>query len=206
MKNQTLLTISRTLSYIMHPMLLPLYMAVLILTLGAMPVAITGRGVWYVLRVIVADTVIVPVVSIALLRWTGRIPDFSLSSRRSRVIPLAVVVICYGCCGWIFAELPSLFILRKALFAAAAATAVDFVVNFFWQISLHLTGWGAAIAVIWVLVYAGYSQLVVPLAAMVLLSGFLASARLYMGKHTPLQVAVGFAVGFAVALTVFLLA
>ena len=44
----------------------------------------------------------------------------------------------------------------------------------------------------------GVGNMLIPLTVVILLSGARASARLYLGCHTPLQIAAGFFGGFAV--------
>ena len=73
------------------------------------------------------------------------------------------------------------------------------LVSLRWKISLHLTGMGALTAMLVVMNFIGVGNMFVPLAVVVLASGALASARLYLGCHNGAQVFAGFCGGFVVA-------
>ena len=122
------------------------------------------------------------------------------------MLPLLIVALCYGLCGWMLGSSPMLFLLRRMMFAAMACTLFALLVNLRWQVSLHMTAAGAATGMVAILLYAGYTNLVWVFCGAVLCSGVLGSARLCLGKHTPAKVDVGFAGGFLLAVGVQLLA
>ena len=135
-----------------------------------------------------------------ILRSLGRISDFRVDDRRERLLPLLIGTVCYVLCALTFAKIPSAIFLRKFMVAAACCEAMCFVVSLRWKISLHLTGMGAAVALLVVMNVVGVGTMLVPLAVAVLLAGALASARLYLGCHNGAQVLAGFGGGFVVTL------
>lgn len=157
----------------------------------------------YILTVVIVDTLIVPAVGIWLMKMLGLIKDYSLSTRHDRMLPMAVVAICYGVCGWMLGSAPMLFLLRRMMFAAMLCTVFAFVVNLRWQISLHMTAMGAAVGMVFLLLYAGYDVVWI-FCGVVMCAGLLGSSRLYLGKHTPAQVGAGFAGGFILSTLVLL--
>ena len=128
----------------------------------------------------------------------GRISDYMIRDRRERLLPLLIGAICYVLCAVTIARLPSAVFLRKFMIAAACCETMCLLVSTRWKISLHLTGMGAAVAMLVVMNVVGVGNMLIPLTVVILLSGALASARLYLGCHTPLQIAAGFFGGFAV--------
>lgn len=198
--------LSRGVSYLLHPFLMPVWLLAILFGTGILPFWLPAEIRRYILLVVTVDTLVVPAAGIFLMRAFGLIGDFSLSQRRERTLPMLVVAFCYALCGWMLGSLPVFFLLRRIMLAAIACTLFAFVVNLRWQVSLHMTAIGAATGMVALLLYAGYTGLIGIFCGAVLCAGMLGSARLYLGKHTPAQVAVGFAGGVLVAGAVLLLA
>lgn len=191
--------IANTLSWVLHPFLLPVYLMVLLLTMTTF--ALYSANVkFYFMWVVALYAIIIPFLTLGILRSLGRISDFRVDDRRERLLPLLIGTVCYVLCALTFAKIPSAIFLRKFMVAAACCEAMCFVVSLRWKISLHLTGMGAIVALLVVMNVVGVGNMLIPLAAAILCAGALASARLYLGCHNPRQVAAGFFGGFVVSL------
>lgn len=191
--------LAQGLSWALHPFLMPLYLMTLLMTMTLF--ARYPAGVkFYLWWVVALYAVIIPVLSLGVLRSLGRLSDFRIESRRERMLPLLIGTVCYILCAITLSKLPSAIFLRKCMAAAACCEALCLVVTLRWKISLHMTAIGAAVALLAVVNIVGVGEMLVPLAAALLLAGALASARLYLGRHNGAQVAAGFFGGFAVAL------
>lgn len=190
---------ARIVSGLFHPLLLPLYSA------AALLCGRTGYAALYPLRIklylawsVALFTVLVPVLSLALLRSSRRIADLELSRRSDRIVPLALMVFCYTLCALAVVRVPGAHALSRFVFCGAGCAACCLAVSCFWKISLHLTGMGAVSAILFWIGAAGGDT--VRLLALTLTgAGALAAARLRLGRHTPAQVAGGFAVGATVS-------
>ena len=189
---------SNLLSWVLHPLLLPLYMMAMILTMALFARYPSGVK-FYLAWVVTLYAVIIPGLSLAVLRSLGRLSDFRIDRRRERILPLLIGTVCYLLCAVTIAKLPSAVFLRKFMFAAACCEAMCLVVSLRWKISLHMTGMGAAVALLVVMNVVGVGTMLVPLAVAILLAGALASARLYLGCHNGAQVLAGFGGGFVVS-------
>lgn len=196
--------ISRIISYLLHPFLMPVWLLVMLFGTGILPLYLPQTMKGYILTVVIVDTLLVPAIGIWLMKMFGLIDDYSLSTRHDRMLPMLVVALCYGVCGWMLGAAPMLFLLRRMMFAAMWCTVFAFVVNIRWQVSLHMTAIGAAVGMVFILLYAGYNMVWI-FCGVVLAAGLLASSRLYMGKHNPAQIAVGFGGGYVIATLVLLL-
>lgn len=199
-------SISKAVSYLLHPFLVPLYAMLVLFATGAVPLYVSVEAKRWMLVMVTVNTILVPAAAVILMRISGVIGDYSLSTRRDRILPLFVTALCYGLCAWILTDIPMLFIVRMCMMAAAGCTLFALLVTLFWQISLHMTAIGGITGVISLLLYAGYVSLVWMLCGVIILSGLLGSARLYLGKHTPGQVAAGFFGGFITAVAILLAA
>ena len=191
--------IANTLSWVLHPFLLPVYLMALLLTMTTF--ALYSANVkFYFMWVVALYAIIIPFLTLGILRSLGRISDFRVDDRRERLRPPPIGPVCYVRCALTCATIPSAIFLRKFMVAAACCEAMCLVVSLRWKISLHLTGMGAIVALLVVMNVVGVGNMLIPLAAAILCAGALASARLYLGCHNPRQVAAGFFGGFCVSL------
>ena len=185
------------LSWMLHPFVLPLYMIVVLLTLTVFAHYSTGVKC-YLLWVVVLYAIVIPALSLGVLRSLGRISSYRVDERRERLLPLLIGAICYVLCAITIARIPSAAFLRKFMLAAACCEVMCLVVSSYWKISLHLTGMGAVVALLVVMNILGVGNMMIPLMVAILLAGALASARLYLGCHNAAQVLAGFCGGFVV--------
>ena len=192
-------TASKVVSAVLHPFLVPVY-AIAVLMLGnTLMAAAPVKLKWFFSVMIVLVALVIPVLSIALLRALRLISSFSIERRQDRTIPLAIVALSYGLCIFMVKDIMWGFMIRKFLIAAFCCTAAALVITPYWKISLHMIAAGGVTAMFAVLAIASAGSAFVPLTAAILLSGLLGSARLYLGKHTPGQVAAGYFLGLVIS-------
>lgn len=191
--------IANTLSWVLHPFLLPVYLMALLLTMTTFAFYSTNVKLYF-MWVVALYAIIIPFLTLGILRSLGRISDFRVDDRRERLLPLLIGTVCYVLCALTFAKIPSAIFLRKFMVAAACCEAMCFVVSLRWKISLHLTGMGTIVALLVVMNVVGVGNMLIPLSVAILCAGALASARLYLGCHNPRQIAAGFFGGFCVSL------
>lgn len=191
--------IANTLSWVLHPFLLPVYLMAVLLTMTTFAHYST-QVKFYLMWVVVLYAIVIPFLVLGVLHSLGRISSFKVDNRRERWLPLAVGIVCYILCAITFAKIPSAIFLRKFMVAAACCEAMCLVVSLWWKISLHLTGMGAVVALLVVMNIIGVGNMLIPLMVAILAAGALASARLYLGCHNGAQVLAGFCGGFVVAM------
>ena len=191
--------IANTLSWVLHPFLLPVYLMAVLLTMTTFAHYST-QVKFYLMWVVALYAIVIPFLVRGVLHSLGRISSFKVDNRRERWLPLAVGIVCYILCAITFAKIPSAIFLRKFMVAAACCEAMCHVVSLWWKISLHLTGMGAVVALLVVMNIVGVGNMLIPLMVAILAAGALASARLYLGCHNGAQVLAGFCGGFVVAM------
>lgn len=191
--------IANTLSWVLHPFLLPVYLMAVLLTMTTFAHYST-QVKFYLMWVVALYAIVIPFLALGVLHSLGRISSFKVDNRRERWLPLAVGIVCYILCAITFAKIPSAIFLRKFMVAAACCEAMCLVVSLWWKISLHLTGMGAVVALLVVMNIIGVGNMLIPLMVAILAAGALASARLYLGCHNGAQVLAGFCGGFVVAM------
>lgn len=197
--------LSKALSAVLHPLVIPLYVMTLLLAgptqLSCFPASVK----FYLLWVTALYTAVIPLLSVGLLHSAGRISSLTIDERRERILPLAIGIVCYLLCAATVSRIPSAMIVRKFMLAGACCELFCLAVTLYWKISLHLAAQGAVAALFVLLTFGNAGHLTGALAAAVLAAGALASARLWLGCHTIGQIAAGYAGGYIVTTLAVLL-
>lgn len=199
LQKTTINQLCQGLSYILHPFIIPTY-AVCVLLFGesvltSIPVSLK----LFFVAVVCMNTLVIPALIIGLLHHFRVIPTLNMENRRERLIPMAVVAICYIVCAYMLSDLLMAFIMSRFLFAAMGCLLVASAVTAVWKISLHMTAIGGLVASLIVLNFSGFGQTPYLTMLFILLAGALGSARLQLERHNIAQVGAGFAAGFSVA-------
>ncbi|SEJ53356.1 hypothetical protein SAMN04487995_5114 [Dyadobacter koreensis] len=205
--------IATFLSVVFHPLIVTTYLfGVLFLItpdlIGVSALELTGIG--SLLLLIFLNTFVAPTIIIYYFYRLGIVSTLHVDSLRERRLPYLACAIIYAIATYLFgwqlqpiAELaPQIAILLGSVTVSMIAIAL---VSLSWKISAHATGMGGAIGIITGMIIRFDEQLLlIPLLIIVLISGFLLSARLYLNAHTPAQIIAGLACGLTISsLTVY---
>lgn len=185
-------SLSRIISIILHPILMPLYAVSVLLFSTYIGFFLTPKGKLFVILVVGVFSLLLPLLFITVMRTLGWISSFHLASRKERIpILLFTILSCY-LCSLIFRNISSLPALFAELMVALAFLLLLLaMITRFWKISLHMAAIGG---LAWLIFYFTLQEtLLFPLV--VFLAGLLGTARLQLRKHTPTQVYLGFLVG-----------
>lgn len=180
------------LSFVFSPLLVTTYgvaAAMWFSTLHYIPLAARFQVLAWVFVV----TGVLPGLMIFLLNRLGVISDFGLNTRTERTIPYCIVCICYLTLSYLFNlwHMPGWMVLFMV--GGAAAVVISVIVNAWWKISAHLAGMGGMIGLL-LRIYAEGAEIPSTFAALlvvVVLTGAVGSARVYLERHTPGQVLAG---------------
>lgn len=184
--------LSRLISGLMHPLVMPLYAVLLFLYGDSILNLIPSQVKLNLLLTVFVTTFVIPLFCIILLRRVGYLKSLSLEARRDRALPLLITALSYGVCIFLILDLTMAFLIVTLLMAGAACVVFALTVTCFWKISLHMIGTGSVAAMMLMVDVGGLGNMLLPLTITLLLCGALASARLCLGAHTPAQVAAGF--------------
>ena len=147
---------------------------------------------------IVSSTMLIPLVLMLGLRWSGLIKSLHFEEKGERRTPFILVTVFYLLTTYFLMGKTELDpILWQGMGVINCSVVLLTGVNFFWKMSAHMTGIGGLLAVLGVLgIYFPSLKLAYLLVAVVVLGGSVASARLYLDAHSPSEVYVGLLVGF----------
>ena len=183
--------LSRGISALMHPFVIPTWAVLLMLYGPTVMVNMPPRVKFFLLGIVALNTLLLPAFSIGVLRWFRVIPDWSLQDQKTRMLPMGIVAVCYLMCIVAMSNMLFAFLITRFLIAALCCVAFAFFVNLYWKISLHMTAAGGLLSMLAVVCYAGLANLQQALVGCLLLAGLLGSARLRLGSHNLAQVAAG---------------
>lgn len=184
-------------SWILVPLLMPVYGIILIFSLSILKLAPFATKLTFTM-IIFGINFIVPMLLVLLLKKLGLIQDVGLNGRKERLIPYIITMACLGASAYFlhFKGAPT----WVAMFYAGGALAafINFLVNFRWKISAHAAGIAGVVAMLIQIMKEGLpvGGLTWWIVGAILLAGLLGSARIWLGRHTLLQVLAGTFVGF----------
>lgn len=188
--------ISKTLSVVFHPFMIPIYVMIILLFTDTVHSYYPWRVKVYLLWSVALYSLVLPVLTLALLKRLRRLRNKRLSKREFTIIALLVGATCYILCAITMMKAPSLSIFRKIAMAGVLCELFCLASLPFARISTHLTAMGAVVALFAMLNILGETSLFWVLLLTILCAGVLASARLYMGRNRSRQLFVGFICGF----------
>ncbi len=200
--------ISKTLSFVGHPLLVLTYILLLMLAVNPYAFGVKSisdqRGVLLLLSVFTTSFMI-PGFGVALMKPLGLIQSLEMRDKQERVGPYIICGIFYL---WLFKNfmegtVPLLF--AKFALGATIGLFFAFFANIFTKISAHATGMGGFVCMVLILAlqWPGMSLSIgalqlsmnVVLAIAVLLAGLVGYARLSLPAHSPVDLWRGYAAG-----------
>lgn len=192
--------LAQILSVAFHPLLVPSYLFYLILyVLPASLVTFPLVSRWIVQLIIFFSTFLVPALGTLAMVKTGYVKSLLAEERTERALPLLFTLVCFAMTSYMFYQeknFDQLFFLLMAVITVAVS--FTYLISFFWKISAHSVAAGGALGLVVALhtwLPEGYSMYLI--AAVVLTTGAILSARLALDAHTPPQVYAGFTLGLA---------
>ncbi len=200
--------LARVLSVVCHPLLMPtlLFGLLLFQAPGVVGLDAFSNSLRLSLLVLIfIGTFAVPSLLIYYLFRSGYIGSMQLDTLADRRLPYFLTALIYTVLTYLFAyqmQLVSVVAPEIAVMLGSIALSILLVgiVSLYWQISAHGVGIGGVLGGIGGLVLKfGLSELFSSLVILVLLAGFIASARLKLNAHTPAQIVAGLALGLVVS-------
>ena len=183
-------------SIVLHPVFIPVYIVLFLLYVH--PTAFAGfspgdkRQTFFI---ILLNLVFFPLLSVFLLKALGFVGSIKLNTRKDRIIPYIATGIFFFWAYTVFKEqrhyplLLTSFILGIFLASSAALLA-----NIYIKISMHAIGIGGMLAFMLIVLREGI-QMPWLIAAAVLLTGIVCTARLIISDHSNREIIIGLLVG-----------
>lgn len=119
-----------------------------------------------------------------------------LSDRHERVVPYLIFITSIMVCAFYMYKMMLPFWFISLLLGACVALILALLINFFWKISAHAIGTGGLLGGI---MGVARIHLINPYWAfiiVILIAGLVGTSRIFLKRHTPMQVYAGFCLGF----------
>jgi membrane-associated phospholipid phosphatase len=196
-------TLSRILSYILHPLLIPtLAISALMLQPDIHTIILPDKIKLWFISVIFLFTMVIPASSVFILLKFNAISSIELKQRNERTIPLLIASTSYM--GLLYFMKPAIIppVFLYVLYSATFALLAGLFINLVYKISLHTLGWGALAATLTVISIRSGTQMLPFVLISILLSGLIGYARLKENAHNQAQVYLGYIAGVCVVILI----
>ena len=189
-------------SVLLHPLFMPTLIFLCIFQFAPMIVS-NIEPKWILLMLLFSGSYLVPIFLILTMYNLGIIKDIKLDNRGERRWPMIASTLIYIGFTYLLAlKIPGA--IPVIMMGITLALAVVTIITRFWKISAHATGAaGATSFLLLSIIHFGETSLLIPTLILMVLTGVLISARLYLKAHTPSQIIAGVALGVLVSLGVF---
>ncbi len=194
------------LSYVLHPVFMPVVMVVMYYYLSPVSFVkyeraeIADRFIMLIL-----NTIFFPLFGVALLKLLGFIKSIKLETRKERIIPLLITMFFYW---WlsdmIFSNDDNAPVMLQVFFKGAYwGIILLFLCSIFFKISMHTVAAGGVLGFIAVLIMTSPVNMTMPLMIALAIAGIIGTARLLLGAHTTFEIWMGYVVGILAQLAAY---
>jgi hypothetical protein len=188
---------SKLISYVFHPVFIPLYVTWFLTYVH--PGYFAGFGVEgkrRVLLLVTFNAVLFPIVTVLLLKGLGFIDSLFLRTQKDRIIPYIASMIFFFWTQYVLREQPQVpRIIVAFMFGVFISSSAALIANIYNKISMHAIGVGGLIGVLLMVVYQNTMLMTLPLSVGFLIAGLVCSSRLMVSDHTEREIITGFAIG-----------
>ncbi|MEQ6123736.1 hypothetical protein AAON49_06005 [Pseudotenacibaculum sp. MALMAid0570] len=192
----------KVISTILHPIVIP--------TLGVLLYfifvnqSVTQKQQLLLLALVFGITYLIPLLALIVLKSLGIIEDFQVKTIKERRFPVIFMIVLFYLLGNTLANLPTLRNLGLLFFGTSLSLVIIYLLfSFKLKSSLHLVSMGNAVSFFLIISNIYYLSLLPIVMVLILLSGLLASSRLYLKAHTPQELALGFFIGMISQFAIF---
>jgi hypothetical protein len=184
-------------SIIFHPIFIPLYVIAFLVYIHPSYFSGFEQGLKKrTLFIVVQNAIFYPLFSIALLKGLGFIESVYLRTQKDRIIP-------YIACGIFFFWTFNVFkqqeiyprIVAAFMLGVFLASSAALIANIYFKISMHAIGVGGWLGLFLVIANSNSMLMTWPLAAVLLITGMVCTARLIVSNHSTRDIYAGLLLG-----------
>lgn len=197
---------ARLLSYVLHPLLMPLITLWAMLQLDPhVAYFMPPNGKLLLLGMVAVMTFLFPVMSVLLMRRAGLVTDLELPRREERMAPYLITLLYGGMTLYLLFRTPLHPIAYALFIGILCAVGISAIITFWWKISAHMVGIGGLVGALFALEAVHGVEAFLPVVIAIGLAGALGTARLLTSDHTHAQVHMGMLLGAACTFTAMVL-
>ena len=192
----------KIISTILHPIVLPTIGVLLYFTFISQ--SLEKRMQLIVLGLVFVLTYLVPLLLLIFLKRFMMIKDYEVSTIKERRFPVIFMIVVLYFLGSTIIQIPTIRNLGILFFGTSLSLACIYILfSIKLKSSLHLVSMGSMLGFFLIMTNFNNLPLLPVIIVLVILSGILASSRLYLKAHTPVELLVGFSLGIVCQFVLF---
>ncbi len=186
-------------SWIFHPLLLGLYMAVYVIYIDPDYFIGLSKGAkTQTLYIYIINSIFFPLIAVFLCKALGFVQSIYLKTQKERIVLYAITMIFFFWTFYVFRNKPGIpAIMAQLSLGIFLSVIIDFVANIYFKISMHATGAGGLVGLFTVILYTSSGFVSIPLAIAVFVAGLTCTSRLITSDHRMTDMVMGLTAGFA---------
>jgi membrane-associated phospholipid phosphatase len=197
------------LSVVFHPLIITTYLFALLFLLTPDLVGVSALelpAIGSLIFLIFINTFIAPALLVYYMKRFGIISSLHVDHLEERKWPYLTSIFLYAISaylfGWRLQPLAQLAPQISILLISVTITLIFvFLVSLSWKISAHATGIGGSFGTLFGLIMRFHeTTLILPFIILIMIGGFVLSARLRLNAHTPEQIMAGLTGGICISL------
>ncbi|RHJ81005.1 hypothetical protein [Parabacteroides sp. AM08-6] len=142
------------------------------------------------------STAVIPGLFIYMMVRSGAAGDLELSDRKERVVPYLILITSILVCVFYMYKMMLPFWLLSLLVGASVALLLAMLINFYWKISAHMLGVGGLLGGIMGISRIHLMNPYWTFIIVIVIAGLVGTSRIFLKRHTSMQVYAGFCLGF----------
>lgn len=196
-KNKIIRAVAVILSYIFHPLFIPIYILLLLLNTEAYRFGhyTSAEKAITIIQFFVMYSFF-PLVTVLLAKGLGFIKSIYLKTQKERIIPYIASNLYYFWMCYVFRhqqQLPKEIIyLSMAIFIASS---LGLLANIYMKVSMHTMAMGILVAFTGMMALSGANNYTIYFSLTLFITGMVSTARMIASDHTPREIYTGLAIG-----------
>ena len=198
--------LSRFLSVLFHPLLMPTYGVFIYFFLQLkMGLNYPANVKYFVILFVFLTTFAIPLLLTFFMLRFKLINSFEMKTQSERIIPLFITAILFYITYYSLNDIGFFVDLQLFILGSTVLVLLTVFINYFTKISIHMVGIGGVSGAVIALGVSYKIDVVYLLNLIIIISGLLGYARLKLGAHRQFQIYAGYITGLAVMLGLFLI-
>jgi len=188
--------IATIISYVFHPLFIPVYLTYFVFTTRAYQFA--GIDSWaktLKLLLVFITCSFLPLISILLLRALNFIDSIYLKTQKDRIVPYIICMTFYFSVWYYFKKNHEVADLVSMALAIFNASVFGFLLNIIMKVSMHAIAVGVMTTFIAILAFNETVNLSLYLSIALFIAGIVCTSRLIVSDHRPGEIYIGFFAG-----------
>jgi hypothetical protein len=190
--------LARFASVLFHPLIMPSLALLVVFQTGVYFPVLDYEQKRAIFLIVFLASFVIPLSFIPLFLLKGNRFNPEMPTTRERIKPFFLTSAVYLATWYFMREtgIPAFF--SELMLSVALVVLLCSFVTIFWKISAHLSGAGGLTGLLFYISLQPIPDAMILLSAGFLMSGLLATSRIWLGAHRPAEAYAGFLLGFTV--------